>query len=72
MSKGAYDMVGCPEAYLERIPEAPVLRSLSILMPNCVKWAIDYVQKLMSEKNFRYIARYHNFGPFYLWLTADH
>ena len=71
MAKGAYDMVGCPEAYFGNVlPEAPVLRfsehSYAELRKN---GAIDYVQKLMTEKNIRYIARYHNFGPFYLWLN---
>ena len=71
MSKGAYDIVGCPEAYFGNVlPEAPVLRfsdyPYAELRGN---GAIDYVQKLMAEKNIRYIARYHDFGPFYLWLS---
>ena len=71
MSKGAYDMVGCPEAYFGNVlPEAPVLRFSDHTYAELRKnGAIDYVQKLMADKNIRYIARYHNFGPFYLWLN---
>ena len=71
MSKGAYDMVGCPEAYFGNVlPEAPVLRFSDHTYAELRKnGGIDYVQKLMADKNIRYIARYHNFGPFYLWLN---
>ena len=71
MAKGAYDMVGCPEAYFGNVlPEAPVLRFSDHTYAELRKnGAIDYVQKLMADKNIRYIARYHNFGPFYLWLN---
>ncbi|MDP6391398.1 MAG: TRAP transporter substrate-binding protein DctP [Arenicellales bacterium] len=71
MSKGAYDIVGCTEAYFGNVlPEAPVLRfsdhTYAALREN---GGLDYVQKLMAEKNIRYIARHHDFGPFHLWLS---
>ena len=71
MAKGAYDMVGCPEAYFGNVlPEAPVLRFSDHTYAELRKnGALDYVQKLLAEKNIRYIARYHDFGPFYLWLS---
>ncbi len=71
MSRGVYDLVGCTEAYFGNVlPEAPVLRfseyPWSTLRKN---GALDYVERLMQKKNIKYIARYHDFGPFHLWLS---
>lgn len=71
MSKGAYDVVGCTEAYFGNVlPEAPVLRfseyPFAELREN---GALDYVQKLLNEKGIYYVARHHDFGPFHLWLS---
>lgn len=70
MSRGAYDLVGCTEAYFGNvIPEAPVLRfaerSWAELRQN---GGMAYVQKLLAEKNIHYLARHGDFGPFHLWL----
>lgn len=71
MSKGAYDMVGCTEAYFGNvIPEAPVLRfsqhSFAELRKN---GGLDYVKNLLAEKGIHYLAKHHDFGPFHLWLS---
>jgi TRAP-type C4-dicarboxylate transport system substrate-binding protein len=71
MSKGAYDMVGCTEAYFGNVlPEAPVLRfaevPYSTLREN---GGIEYMQKLFNEKNIHFLARHNDFGPFHLWLN---
>ena len=72
MSKGAYDIVGCTEAYFGNVlPEAPVLRfsdhTFAELRNN---GGLDYVQKLMHAKNLHFVARHHDFGPFYTWLNT--
>lgn len=71
MSKGAYDIVGCTEAYFGNVlPEAPVLRfaekTYAELRQN---GGIDYIQKLFAEKGLYFLARHHDFGPFHLWLN---
>ena len=71
MSKGAYDVVGCTEAYFGNvIPEAPVLRLSSKTAAELRKnGGIDYVQRLLNAKNVHYVARHGDFGPFNLWLN---
>jgi TRAP-type C4-dicarboxylate transport system substrate-binding protein len=71
MARGAYDIVGCTEAYFGNVlPEAPVLRFSEHPFAELRKnGGLDYVQKLMAEKNIHYIARHHDFGHFYLWLS---
>jgi len=71
MSKGVYDVVGCTEAYFGNIlPEAAALRlsdyTYAELRGN---GGLDYLEKLFEEKNMHYVARYHDFGPFHLWLN---
>ncbi|MEM7252926.1 MAG: hypothetical protein AAF493_16035, partial [Pseudomonadota bacterium] len=66
MAKGAYDIVGCTEAYFGNVlPEAPVLRlqehSFAELRKN---GGLDYVQELMHENNLHLVARHYDFGPF--------
>lgn len=71
MARGAYDVVGCPEAYFGNVlPEAPALRlaqrSYAELRKN---GGIAYIQKLMNAKNMHFVARHSDQGPFYLWLS---
>ena len=71
MSKGAYDLVGCPEAYFGNVlPEAPVMRfsdySYAELRKN---GAIDYLQKLFHAKGIHFLGMHHEFGPFHLFLS---
>jgi TRAP-type C4-dicarboxylate transport system substrate-binding protein len=71
MSKGAYDIVGCTEAYFGNVlPEAPVMRfaerSYAELRKN---GGLDYLQKLLHAKGIHFVARHHDFGPFHLWLS---
>ena len=71
MSRGAYDIVGCPETYFGNVvTEAPVLRlaskSYKELRGN---GGIAYLEKLLNAKNIHYIARHVDFGPFSLWLN---
>lgn len=71
MAKGAYDMVGCTEAYFGNVlPEAPVLRfaerSYAELRQN---GGLAYIGKLLAAKGIHYVARHHDFGPFHLWLS---
>tara|TARA_B100000315_G_C14577063_1_gene588424 strand:+ start:769 stop:1752 length:984 start_codon:yes stop_codon:yes gene_type:complete len=71
MSRGAYDIVGCTEAYFGNVlPEAPAFRlsdkSYRELRQN---GGIAYLQKLMHAKNIHFVARHGDFGPFNLWLS---
>ena len=71
MSKGAYDIIGCTEAYYGNvIPEAPVLRlagkTSAVLRKN---GAYDYVERLLNAKNIHFVGRNADFGPFNLWLS---
>jgi TRAP-type C4-dicarboxylate transport system substrate-binding protein len=71
MSKGAYDLVGCTEAYFGNVlPEAPAFRlaerSYAALRKN---GGIPYMQRLLAAKGVHYIGRHHDFGPFHLWLS---
>ena len=71
MARGAYDIVGCTEAYFGNVlPEAPVLRFSDHPYAELRKnGGLAYMQKLLSAKNIHYIARHHDFGKFYLWLS---
>ncbi|MBC8260150.1 MAG: TRAP transporter substrate-binding protein DctP [SAR324 cluster bacterium] len=71
MSKGAYDIVGCTEGYFGNVLiEGAALRFSEYPYSELRKnGAIDYLQKLFAEKNIHYLARYHDFGPFHLWLN---
>jgi TRAP-type C4-dicarboxylate transport system substrate-binding protein len=71
MSKGAYDVVGCTEAYFGNvIPEAPVLRFSDYTFAELRKnGGLAYVERLLAAKNIQYVARHHDFGPFHLWLS---
>jgi len=71
MARGAYDIVGCTEAYFGNVlPEAPVLRFSDRPYAELRKnGGLAYVQKLMAAKGIHYVARHHDFGHFYLWLS---
>lgn len=71
MSKGVYDIVGCTEAYFGNVfEEAAVLRfaekPYSDLREN---GGLAMVGDLMADKGIHYVGRYHDFGPFHLWLS---
>ena len=72
LGKGIYDVVGCTEAYFGNvIPEAPVFRFSDYTYAELRKnGGLAYMNKLLAAKNIHYVARYHSFGPFFLWLTA--
>lgn len=70
-AKGAYDVVGCTEAYFGNVlPEAAALRlqeyTFAELREN---GGFDYIQGLLEDKNLHLVARHHDFGPFHLWLS---
>ena len=71
MSKGAFDLVGCTEAYFGNLlPEAPVFRLAEYTYAELRKnggW--DYMANLMGNKGVQMVARHHDFGPFHLWLS---
>lgn len=71
MAKGAYDIVGCTEGYFGNVLiEGAALRFSDYPYSELRKnGAIDYLQKLFGEKNIHYLSRYHDFGPFHLWLN---
>ena len=71
MAKGAYDIIGCTEAYFGNVlPEAPVLRlqekTFAELREN---GAIAYMQELFNAKGIHYVGRHHDFGRFHLYLS---
>ena len=70
-AKGAYDVVGCTEAYFGNLlPEAPVFRFSDYTYAELRKnGALAYMQRLLAEKNIHFVARHHDFGPFHLWLS---
>jgi len=71
MAKGAYDIVGCTEAYFGNVlPEAPVLRLQEYDFATLRKrGAIAYVSKLLAAKNIHYVGRYWDYGKFHLFLS---
>ncbi len=71
MAAGAYDMVGCTEAYFGNVlPEAPVMRFAEKTYAELRKnGGMDYMQKLFHGKGMHFLARYNDFGPFHLWLA---
>ena len=70
-ARGAYDLVGCTEAYFGNVlPEAPVFRLANTTYAELRKnGAIDYMQGLLEAKNLHFIARHDDNGPFHLWLS---
>ncbi len=71
MSRGVYDMVGCPEGYFgNMVPEGAVLRLSEMPYADLRKnGGIKMISGLMEKKNIRYLGRHHDFGPFHLWLS---
>jgi TRAP-type transport system periplasmic protein len=71
MAKGAYDIIGCTEAYFgNTLPEAPVLRLSDYTYAELRKnGGLAYVKRLLAAKNIHYVARHHDFGKFHLWLS---
>ncbi len=71
MAKGAYDMVGCTEAYFGNVlPEAPVLRFAEKSYAEIRKnGGMEIMQGLFNKKGLHFLARHHDFGPFHLWLS---
>ncbi len=70
-AKGAYDMVGCTEAYFGNVlPEAPVFRFSDHTYAELRKnGGLAYLSRLLAEKNLHFVARHHDYGPFHLWLS---
>jgi len=71
MAKGVYDMVGCTEAYFGNLlPEAPAFRfaekSYAELRKN---GGLEFLTGLLEKKGAHWVGRYHDFGPFHLWLS---
>ena len=71
MTKGIFDVVGCPEAYWANVvPEAASVRlsdySAAEMRTN---GGYAYLRKLYEAKNIHFLARHSNFGPFFLWLN---
>ncbi len=70
-AKGAYDIVGCTEAYFGNLlPEAPVFRFSDYTYAELRKnGGLAYAAGLLAEKGIHFIARHHDFGLFHLWLS---
>ncbi len=71
MARGAYDIIGCPDAYYGNvIPEAAAVRLMPFTATEARKngaWA--YFDKLLNAKGVKLLGQTHNFGPFYLFLS---
>ncbi len=71
MSKGAFDIVGCPDAYFGNVvPESEALR-LSDYKPSemRVNGGYAYMRNIFERKNIHFLARHMSFGPFYLFTS---
>ncbi|MDH3242787.1 MAG: TRAP transporter substrate-binding protein DctP [Alphaproteobacteria bacterium] len=71
MSRGTYDIIGCPDAYFGNVlPESEALR-LSDYKPSemRVNGSYAYMRKLFARKNIHFVARHMSFGPFYLFTS---
>ena len=71
MTRGVYDIAGCPSAFFGNVfPESLMLdytqQPYHVLRKN---GAIDLFSELMAKKNIHFVGRYHDFGPFHLWLN---
>ena len=68
LSRGAYDIIGCPDAYYGNVlPEAGAIRMMPFDIATARKngtWA--YFDKLLNAKGVKLLAQSHNFGPFFL------
>ncbi len=71
MTKGVFDIVGCPEAYWANVvPEAASVRLSDYSAAEMrVNGGYTYLRKLYEAKNIHFLARHSNFGPFFLWLN---
>ncbi len=71
MAGGAYDIVGCTEAYFGNVlREVAVMRlSPKPYSELRINGAIAYLQKLLHGKNIHFVARHNDHGPFNLWLN---
>ena len=72
VSRGAFDIVGCPDAYYGNVlPEAGAVR-LTDFGPAVNRknggWA--YINRLLAKKNLLLLGQTHHFGPFFLFLRV--
>jgi len=71
MTRGAYDIIGCPDAYFGNVlPESEALR-LSDYKPSemRVNGSYAYMRRLFRAKNIHFLARHMSFGPFFLFTS---
>jgi len=71
LSKGVFDIIGCPDGYTGAvIKETPALR-LSDFTPSESRknGGFAYMGKIFEAKNIKFIVRHASFGPYYLWLN---
>lgn len=71
VSRGAFDIAGCPDAYYGNIfPEAGAIRLMEHNFTTArTNGALAYLNKLLAEKNLIMLGQTHNFGPFFLFLS---
>lgn len=73
VTRGVYDITGCPGAFFINVfSEAPVLDYVQVPYSELrTNGGFDLLSDIMLEKNLRFIGRYHDFGPFHLWLSES-
>ncbi len=73
VTRGVYDITGCPGAFFVNVfPEAPTLDYVQVPYTELREnGGFDLLRDLMLESNLRFVGRYHDFGPFHLWLNEE-
>jgi len=73
MSKGIYDIAGCPDAYYGNVvPEAKAHKLTEFSAAEMRKnGAYAYYNTILAKKNLKSLGEYMNFGPFFLWSNVE-
>ena len=73
MSKGVYDIAGCPDAYYGNVvPEAKAHKLTEFSAAEMrTNGAYAYYNTIMAKKNLKSLGEYMNFGPFFLWSNVE-
>lgn len=71
VTRGVYDITGCPGAFFGNVfPEAATLDYVQVPYSELREnGGFDLLSDLMAAKQLRFVGRYHDFGPFHLWLS---
>jgi TRAP-type C4-dicarboxylate transport system substrate-binding protein len=73
VSKGVFDIAGCPDAYYGNVvPESKAVKLSEYSATEMRKnGAYAFFNTIMAKKNLKSLGHHMNFGPFFLWSNVE-